>query len=125
MSVSNQKILQDIKKSFKEAQSNAENYLISPAPLRISITIIILMYILPQSIHLIVCFFLFQAGVEFNFAMPYKNNVYLTTRHNTKLYSFALSTNEESDSAVELNLIGEFQQETWLPENTSYGCFVN
>ena len=69
------------------------------------------MYILPQRIHLIVVFFI-SAGVEFNFAMPYKNNVYLTTRHNTKLYSFALSTNEESDSAVELNLIGEFQQET-------------
>merc|ERR550519_374545 len=54
----------------------------------------------------------FPAGVEFNFAMPYKDNVYLTTRHNdnSKLYSFALSANEESDPATKLTLIGEFQQ---------------
>ena len=46
--------------------------------------------------------------------MPYKDNVYLTTRHNdnSKLYSFALSTNEDSDPATKLTLIGEFQQET-------------
>ena len=53
---------------------------------------------------------LFPAGMEFNFAMPYKNHVYLTTRHSHKLYSFSLSPDGSTDEK-DLTLIGEFQYE--------------
>ena len=55
---------------------------------------------------------LFPAGIEFNFAMPYKNNVYLTTRHSHKLYRFSLSADGITDDEKDpLTLVGEFQYE--------------